>query len=249
MVQDRLEGLEPLSQALLAWGAAQRSWIIGDLADTIRIARWVTATVPPGYPSIAGTQVVWRWAEYESGRALTAPDPVGGLLDCATLEANAIAMLAQGRSAEAADEFLAAAESWRPILWRCALRCRWAAGTALSLAGERGAARSLLESLDADLDRSGVPALRPRVLASLRSTARVSTAPSPGPPGNTGLTSQEHKVMLLVVEGLTSENRPLAVEIASLPEHVRGYDTVKDRHLALAKDKERELLAAFRRTL
>ena len=160
MVQDRLESLEPLTQALLAWGAAQRSWIIGDLADTIRIARWVTDTVPPGYPSLAGTQVVWRWAEYESGMALTAPDPVGGLLDCATLEANAIAMLAEGRSAEAADEFLAAAESWRPILWRCALRCRWAAGHSLSLAGERGAARSLLESLDADLDRSGLPALR-----------------------------------------------------------------------------------------
>jgi indolepyruvate ferredoxin oxidoreductase len=52
-----------------------------------------------------------------------------------------------------------------------------------------------------------------------------------------------------LAEGLTSENRPLAVEIASLPEQVRGYDTVKERNLALAKEKERELLAAFRRTL
>ena len=42
---------------------------------------------------------------------------------------------------------------------------------------------------------------------------------------------------------------PLAVEIASLPEHVRGFDTVKERHLAEAQEKERELLAAFRRTL
>jgi len=51
-----------------------------------------------------------------------------------------------------------------------------------------------------------------------------------------------------LLAGLTAENRPIAVEIASLPEHVRGFDTVKERHLAEAKEKERELLAAFRRT-
>ena len=49
--------------------------------------------------------------------------------------------------------------------------------------------------------------------------------------------------------GLSAENRPLAVEIASLPEHVRGFDSVKERHLAEAKDKQRELLAAFRRSV
>ena len=52
-----------------------------------------------------------------------------------------------------------------------------------------------------------------------------------------------------LAEGLTAENRPVAVEIASLPEHVRGFDTVKERHLEEAQEKERELLAAFRRTL
>ena len=49
-----------------------------------------------------------------------------------------------------------------------------------------------------------------------------------------------------LLEGLTRENHDLAVEIASLPEHVRGYDDVKEAQLAQAKVKERELLAAFR---
>jgi DNA-binding CsgD family transcriptional regulator len=224
MDRDRLERLEPFSQAFLAWGAAQRSWIIGDLADAIRIGRWVTETVPPGYPSLAGTQVVWRWAEYESGVALSAPDPAGGLLDSATIEAGAIDMLADGRPADAAEAFLAAADSWRPILWRCTLRCRWAAGHALSLAGDRRAARSLLESVDAELDRSGVPALRPRVLASLRSTDRAPTAPSQGPRVSSLLTSQEHKVLLLVVEGLTSNEiaRRLGIAPSTVNTHVRS---------------------------
>jgi indolepyruvate ferredoxin oxidoreductase len=50
-----------------------------------------------------------------------------------------------------------------------------------------------------------------------------------------------------LLDGLTAENRPLAVEIASLPELVRGFDSVKERHLAEAREKERELVAAFRR--
>jgi indolepyruvate ferredoxin oxidoreductase len=46
---------------------------------------------------------------------------------------------------------------------------------------------------------------------------------------------------------LTRENLPLAVEIASLPEMVRGFDSVKERSLEAARHKEAELLAAFRR--
>jgi len=50
-----------------------------------------------------------------------------------------------------------------------------------------------------------------------------------------------------LLEGLTRENRDVAVEIASLPEQVRGFDTVKERQLEAARAKERELVAAFRR--
>ena len=46
---------------------------------------------------------------------------------------------------------------------------------------------------------------------------------------------------------LTLENRDLAVQIASIPEHIRGFDTVKEVQLEAAKEKEAELLASFRR--
>jgi len=36
------------------------------------------------------------------------------------------------------------------------------------------------------------------------------------------------------------------VELASIPEHIRGYGHVKERHLKAAKAKEAELVAAFR---
>ena len=221
---DQLESLQPMSQAFLAWGAAQRAWTIGDLDATIRIARWVTETVPAGYPSLAGTQVVWRWAQYESGLPLTAPDPVGGLLDCAELEAAGIRLLADGCHTEAATTFLSAAESWRPVLWRCALRSRWAAGHSLALAGETAAATDLLEAVDEELDRSGVPALRPRVVASLRSMDRSQRSSSPRTRGTSLLTPQEGRVMLLIAEGLTNSeiSRRLGVSVSTVNTHVRS---------------------------
>jgi len=45
---------------------------------------------------------------------------------------------------------------------------------------------------------------------------------------------------------LAAHNQALAVELASIPEHIRGYGHVKQRHLTAAKAKEAELLAAFR---
>jgi indolepyruvate ferredoxin oxidoreductase len=50
-----------------------------------------------------------------------------------------------------------------------------------------------------------------------------------------------------LLDALTRANLPLAVEIASLPEGVRGFDSVKERHLEAARHKQSELLAAFRR--
>ena len=51
-----------------------------------------------------------------------------------------------------------------------------------------------------------------------------------------------------LLSGLSPENRDVAVEIAALPEQVRGFDTVKDQNLRDAREKEAELLDAFRRT-
>ncbi len=49
-----------------------------------------------------------------------------------------------------------------------------------------------------------------------------------------------------LLSGLTAENHDIAVEIASLPEHIRGYGHVKERHIDEVTAKETALLAAFR---
>ena len=49
-----------------------------------------------------------------------------------------------------------------------------------------------------------------------------------------------------LVAKLDTHNYPVAVELASIPEHIRGYGHVKERHLKAAKAKEAALIAAFR---
>ncbi|MEX2617930.1 MAG: indolepyruvate ferredoxin oxidoreductase family protein [Alphaproteobacteria bacterium] len=49
-----------------------------------------------------------------------------------------------------------------------------------------------------------------------------------------------------ILAGLTVANHAIAVEIASVPEHIRGYGHVKDRHIADAKANEAALFARFR---
>jgi len=44
---------------------------------------------------------------------------------------------------------------------------------------------------------------------------------------------------------LSPVNYDVAVEIASIPERIRGYGHIKRRHLAEVKPKEAELLVAF----
>jgi indolepyruvate ferredoxin oxidoreductase len=50
-----------------------------------------------------------------------------------------------------------------------------------------------------------------------------------------------------LLAGLSPDGFDVAVEIARMPEHVRGFDTVKEEQLAQAREKEAELLAAFHR--
>ena len=49
-----------------------------------------------------------------------------------------------------------------------------------------------------------------------------------------------------LLAGLGPETLDLAVEIASLPEGIRGFGDVKERQLADVRAKEADLLAAFR---
>jgi indolepyruvate ferredoxin oxidoreductase len=50
-----------------------------------------------------------------------------------------------------------------------------------------------------------------------------------------------------LVASLDHENHALAVEIASLPEQIRGYGHVKERHLAAAELRAEQLMDAWRR--
>ncbi|GGF78012.1 MFS transporter [Azorhizobium oxalatiphilum] len=49
-----------------------------------------------------------------------------------------------------------------------------------------------------------------------------------------------------LLEGLSRDTHATAVAIASIPEKIRGYGHVKERHLAAAKAEEAALLATFR---
>ena len=219
-----IKGFEPMIQAVLLWGATQRAWILGDTTEAIRLAGWATDLVPDGYPTLAGTQVVWRWAQYEAGLELTAPDPTGGLLDCAELEADAISRLAAGDAVGAAEGFEAAAASWRPILWRCALRSQWGAGRAWTDAGEPDRAVAVLEAVAAELEAAGCKALRPRVAAALRAAGGQESARVRGSWSGDSLTHQERAVMALVTEGLRTADiaRRLGIAPATVQSHVRS---------------------------
>jgi len=61
------------------------------------------------------------------------------------------------------------------------------------------------------------------------------------------LIGEYESVLDELLSGLSRENLELAVEIAALPEQIRGFDDVKERHLESVRAKQRELLDAFRR--
>ncbi len=49
-----------------------------------------------------------------------------------------------------------------------------------------------------------------------------------------------------LIAGLSHDTHAIAVDLASVPEHIRGYGHVKERHIAEAKQREATLLQSFR---
>jgi DNA-binding CsgD family transcriptional regulator len=225
---DRLEGLQPMPAAMILWAVVQRAWILGELDDAISVARQATRTLPPGFVAIAGIQVVWRWCEYESGRVLSAPDPVGGLQPAASLEARAIAHLARGEPALAVPLFEQAAASWATILRRCELRARWGAGLALAADGRADQAMAALAAVDAELDEAGCPALRTRVRTAMRSLVSTAARPIAGSAGRSAVESvvspAEREVLGLVATGLRTPAiaTRLGISVETVNSHVRS---------------------------
>jgi len=60
------------------------------------------------------------------------------------------------------------------------------------------------------------------------------------------LVDEYHATIDELVAGLAPDNLALAVDIASVPEQIRGYGHVKERHHAAAAKRRDELLAAWR---
>ncbi len=64
--------------------------------------------------------------------------------------------------------------------------------------------------------------------------------------GERALIGHYQETIETVLASLKTENHDVAVEIAEVPEHIRGYGHVKERHLAEARDLERDLLERFK---
>jgi indolepyruvate ferredoxin oxidoreductase len=60
------------------------------------------------------------------------------------------------------------------------------------------------------------------------------------------LISEYESTIAEILERLDADNHALAVQIASIPEQIRGFGHVKEAHLELAQRKQAELLAALR---
>ena len=63
--------------------------------------------------------------------------------------------------------------------------------------------------------------------------------------GERQLISDYERTLDQLLGALDAERLGLAVDIASIPEHIRGYGHVKERHLHEAKAREAELLAQW----
>ena len=59
------------------------------------------------------------------------------------------------------------------------------------------------------------------------------------------LIEEYEDTIAVLLEGLNRHNHRLAVEIASIPEHIRGFGPIKRRAMDCAKEREREMLSEF----
>ncbi len=59
------------------------------------------------------------------------------------------------------------------------------------------------------------------------------------------LVAEYERNLTFVSDGLTADNYEIAVEIAALPEQMRGYGPVKAANVARAKEREKELMRRF----
>lgn len=57
------------------------------------------------------------------------------------------------------------------------------------------------------------------------------------------------ELMEQVIENLTPDNLPLALEIAALPDQIRGYEKIKEQNIAKVKQAASEKLETLKASL
>jgi DNA-binding CsgD family transcriptional regulator len=158
------------------------------------------------YSDTAFLRVIRDWACFDLGRApgpqVEHPRPLHRQHLGTSVERRGIRLLAtKGTELEAAQQFLDAAEAFRPYHRASEIRCRWAHGEALRRAGQLEAARGALEATEAVAAKLGMLAIGARIRRSLRLTGVRRSAQR----ARSGvLSAREREVLAGVAAGLTN---------------------------------------------
>ncbi len=95
-------------------------------------------------------------------------------------ESEGLRLLHLGEYADAAEQFTLAASFWAPYHRRAEVRCAWAAGEALRLAGDLPGAIAQLELAEAVATQLSAALFLARIHRSLRAAGQRRSAPRSG---------------------------------------------------------------------
>ena len=155
-------------------------------------------------PNLVFGRLTRAWARFGIGQQPGDPPESPGrrMLDAVVPEITGIGHLHAGRYAAAAAQFALAVDLWKPYHRRGSVRCSWAHGEALRLAGDLDAAIPALRRAESDADELGFVTLAAWARQSLRQAGERRSMARGSVAG--GLTVSEARVSALVVEGLTN---------------------------------------------
>ncbi len=180
---------------------------------------------------------VFALAAYDADRAAPVEDPDlpgWGMLAGVRPELDAMAALRAGDAEAAAAGFADAASRWAPYHRRGELRCRWARGEALRVAGARDLALAELLELESDAEAGGWRPLVGRTRRTLRALGVRRDAPR-GPRAGL-LTGREREVLALVAEGLSDAT--IAGRLGLSPRTVQSHVASARRKLGATNRRQ-----------